>query len=70
MRGAEDLYRQALFARRESLGDRHPDTITSVNNLGLLLLRKGKLREAGKLLVEAFGNASDVHVEFMEPSSS
>ena len=34
---AEALLREALEGCRETLGDRHPNTLTSINNLGLLL---------------------------------
>ena len=37
----------------EALGDRHPDTLTSINNLGTLLHSKGELDEAALLLDEA-----------------
>ena len=30
---------EVLAAMRETLGDRHPDTLTSINNLGGLLNR-------------------------------
>ena len=43
--------RQALQARRETLGDRHPDTLGSINNLGIVLERQGDLEGA----VEAGG---------------
>ena len=35
--GAAPLLREALEAMRETLGDRHPHTLTSINNLGWLL---------------------------------
>ena len=35
--GAELLYREALEASRETLGDRHPNTLSSINNLATLL---------------------------------
>ena len=34
---AEPLYLEALVARRETLGDRHPDTLGSINNVAILL---------------------------------
>lgn len=34
LEAAAQLYREALAARRETLGDLHPRTITSINNLG------------------------------------
>ena len=39
---AEPLLREALKVRRETLGDRHPDTLISINNLGMLLKDQGK----------------------------
>ena len=42
---ARPLYDEALTARRETLGDRHPDTLTSIGNLGSLLQDQGKLDE-------------------------
>ena len=41
--GAKELLREALQARRDTLGDRHPDTLGSINNFGLLLYAKGDL---------------------------
>ena len=38
---------------RETLGDRHPHTLTSSNNLGLLLQAKGDLDAAEPLMYEA-----------------
>ena len=43
---AKPLFEEALAARRETLGDRHPDTLISINNLGLLLKAQGRLDEA------------------------
>ena len=43
---AKPLYEEALAACRETLGDRHPDTLASINNLGLLLQDQGRLDEA------------------------
>ena len=40
-----------MQARRETLGDRHPDTLTSIVWMGSLLQTMGKLEEA-KLLYE------------------
>ena len=45
--------REALAARRETLGNRHPRTITSLNNLGTLLKAQGSLDEAMPLMREA-----------------
>ena len=50
---AEPLYREALKVKRETLGDRHPSTLASINNLGLLLSDQGKYDEAEPLYREA-----------------
>ena len=50
---AEPLYREALEGRRETLGDRHPNTLTSIHNLGHLLHVKGDLAAAEPLYREA-----------------
>ena len=49
---AEPLYREALRARRETLGATHPDTLTSMSNLASLLKAQGKLDEAEPLYRE------------------
>jgi tetratricopeptide (TPR) repeat protein len=43
---AEVSYRQAVSSRREVLGHKHPDTLTSMSNLALVLDRQGKYEEA------------------------
>ena len=43
----------ALEMKRETLGDRHPSTLNSTNNLGWLLYAKGDLAAAEPLLREA-----------------
>ena len=50
---AEPLIREALEARRETLGDRHPSTLHSINSLGELLQDKGDLAATEPLLREA-----------------
>jgi hypothetical protein len=40
-------------ARRATLGDRHPDTLDSISNFGVLLWVKGDLAAAEPLLREA-----------------
>ena len=37
LKNAALLLREALAVRRATLGDTHPDTLTSINNLGMLL---------------------------------
>jgi tetratricopeptide (TPR) repeat protein len=43
---AEAMYRQVLEAREKVLGQEHPDTLTSVSQLGLALGQLGKWEEA------------------------
>ena len=38
---AVPLFREALEVRRETLGSRHPSTLNTISNLGLLLKDKG-----------------------------
>ena len=58
---AEPLYLEALAARRETLGDRHPDTLNSINNLAILILLsdQGKLGDAEALRLEARARLAD-----------
>ena len=46
------LHEEELRASRETLGDRHPDTLISINNMGNLLQVMGKLDEARPLFEE------------------
>jgi hypothetical protein len=39
---AEAMHRQALRGYEKVLGPEHPETLTSVNNVGLVLERQGK----------------------------
>jgi len=50
---AEPLHREALEVSRETLGDRHPNTLGSISNLGALLYAKGDLAAAEPLIREA-----------------
>ena len=38
--GADELLHDVLEKRKNALGDKHPDTLASLNNLGVLLARK------------------------------
>ena len=49
---AEPLYHQALEGRRRTLGDEHPSTLVSINNLGMLRKNQGKYAEAESLFRE------------------
>ena len=52
LEGALPLLNEALEGRREALGERHPDTLSSMSNLGLLLEAKGDLDGAARFLRE------------------
>jgi hypothetical protein len=41
-KAAEPLYQETLRLREKVLGKEHPDTLTSINNLTLLLKSQGK----------------------------
>ena len=43
---AEPFLREALEARRNVLGDAHPDTLVSINNLGAVVKDLGRFTEA------------------------
>jgi Tfp pilus assembly protein PilF len=43
---AEAMHRRALKGREKVLGLEHPDTLASVNNLGVVLERQDKYEEA------------------------
>ena len=50
---ASPLHESALAIRRRALGSEHPDTLRSMDNLGMVLLLRGKLAEAEQQLGEA-----------------
>ena len=50
---AEDLCRRTLYERHRMLGPDHVGTLTSLNNLGVVLHAQGKLAEAAPLLRSA-----------------
>ena len=43
---ARTLFEEALQARKETLGDRHPDTLRSISSMAWLLSEMGQLEEA------------------------
>jgi tetratricopeptide (TPR) repeat protein len=47
--GAEPLYRRTLDIREQVLGKDHPDTLSSMNDLSLLLINKNEFVEANML---------------------
>ena len=58
---ARPLYEEALQACRETLGDRHPSTLTSIYNLGALLEEQGKIAEAIPLFTEVLEARVSLH---------
>ena len=50
---AEPLYQQALAIMREQLGEQHPHTATSLNNLAVLYKAQGRYDEAEPLYQQA-----------------
>ena len=57
---AEPLFREALAARREVRGARHPETLISLSNLVDLLREVGKLEEAHTVLGDTVAVAAEV----------
>ena len=49
---AEPLYMDCLDKRRTVLGNRHPSTLTSMNNLAFLFTSQGRYEEAEPLYVD------------------
>ena len=49
---ARPLFEEFMAGSRAALGDAHPATLTSINNLGMLLQDQGRLDEAQPLLEE------------------
>ena len=50
---AEELYKKALEIRERILGEEHPDTATSYNNLGVVYARQGEYKKAEELYKKA-----------------
>jgi len=49
LKDAEPLYRRALEARERTLGEEHPETLVSINNLAGCLQVMGLLKDAEPL---------------------
>ena len=47
------MYERVLASEERALGEDHPDTLITVNDLGILLMKQGKLDEAEPLYWEA-----------------
>jgi tetratricopeptide (TPR) repeat protein len=56
----EVLHRRSLESREKVLGPEHPDTLSSVNNLGNLLSDKGEYHEAEALLRRALESCEKI----------
>ena len=54
MEGARSLYEQAYKIRQRVLGEHHPDTLTSMYNLGVCMKEQGEKEEALQLLQKAY----------------
>ena len=50
---AEQMYRQTLELREKVLGQEHPSTLDSMNNLALVLDSQGKYDEAEQMRQQA-----------------
>jgi Tetratricopeptide repeat len=46
---AEDMHRQTVKLREKVLGREHPETLTSMNNLALVLSEQGEYEQAKKV---------------------
>ena len=57
----EALQRRCLAGREALLGANHPETLTSMDNLAVLLWKQGKLAEAGLMV---FGVRGDLPGRF------
>jgi hypothetical protein len=57
---AEKMGEQSLQARRNALGERHPDTLTSMGNLAGTYSRQGRWEDAEKLQVEVMEKWKEV----------
>ena len=60
---AEDLFAQALEARRTAYGATDPRTLTSLNHMGLLQRQQGRMEEAAQTLAEAVSARRQVQGE-------
>ncbi len=57
---AHPLQKQALDTRRRVLGDTHPDTLASINQMGVLLLAQGNWSESERYLSDALAKKREV----------
>ncbi|KAH7394832.1 hypothetical protein BKA66DRAFT_455924 [Pyrenochaeta sp. MPI-SDFR-AT-0127] len=65
------MHRRALEGREKVLGPEHPDTLTSVDNLGWMLARQGKYEEAEAMHRRALeGHEKVLRVEHLDTLTS
>ena len=57
---AAELSKRVLQAQRDALGNHHPETLSSMTSLGLLLKKQGDLDSAEPLLDEALRVKRDI----------
>jgi Tetratricopeptide repeat len=57
---AEEMNRRSLAGREKVLGVDHPDTPTTINNLGLLYRDLGKLAEAERTFLRVLAGKKQV----------
>jgi hypothetical protein len=50
---ARKLEEEVLLIRQQTQGAEHPDTLTSMNNLSIILFHLGKIEKARALVAEA-----------------
>jgi hypothetical protein len=55
---AESLFVKALDVRRRVLGEKHPDTLTSMSDLALLYVKQGRHEEAEPLALSCYEGRS------------
>jgi tetratricopeptide (TPR) repeat protein len=56
---AKRYIQQSLNKRKDVLGENHPNTITSMNNLASLYQRQGRYEEAERLYLECWSKSKD-----------
>ncbi|KAM6494353.1 hypothetical protein JOM56_010714 [Amanita muscaria] len=58
---AEKLWRETSHARETRLGEKHPDTLTTMSNLALTYSNQGKQKEAESLQVKVMEASKEIH---------
>jgi hypothetical protein len=60
----EAMGRQVLKSREKVLGPEHPDTLTSINNLAIVLRIQGKYEEAEVVGRRALKSPNNLEIEY------